>query len=81
MIDRDCMRESSPAGGRRRAPQGWGRPFSEAPIPGAAIEALLTARPELMLDGARPDLLNLRLCELWLSDEEVVCVRLTGPRG
>jgi hypothetical protein len=58
------------------------RPFSEAPVSGAAIDVLLAARPELMLDGARPtpDQLISRLGELWLPDEEVVYVGLAGPR-
>ncbi len=53
--------------------------LSEAPLDGDALERLLAARPELRLDGARPDFEELatRLRLFWLA-EVVLYVGLAG---
>ena len=52
------------------------------PISEAAIEELLTVRPELTLDGARPtrEQLVRRLAGFWFPDEVVVYIGLAGSR-
>ncbi|GIK78450.1 MAG: hypothetical protein BroJett022_21400 [Actinomycetes bacterium] len=47
-----------------------------------ALNALLTARPELRLDGERPDPESLadRLAAFWLRDAPVLYIGLAGPR-
>lgn len=51
-----------------------------APINPAAISQLLNAKPELTVDGARPDaeLLSQRVTEFWLPDESILYVGLAG---
>jgi hypothetical protein len=55
-------------------------PIRTAPISPFAVEALLTARPELKLDGARPTaaLLSARLAEFWFPDEPVLYIGRAG---
>jgi hypothetical protein len=50
------------------------------PISTEAVEELLTVRPELTVDGARPtvDELVARLASFWLPDETVVYLGLAG---
>lgn len=50
------------------------------PISGTAVQELLDARPELRLDGYRPDTAELtdRLASMWLGDETVLYVGLAG---
>jgi hypothetical protein len=52
------------------------------PISDDALRELLDARPELLLDGQRPDVdaLRRRLAEFWLPDEVIVYIGLAGPR-
>lgn len=52
------------------------------PISTAAVRALLEARPELRLDGGRPDVTHLgeRLASFWCPDEVVLYVGRAGPR-
>jgi hypothetical protein len=52
------------------------------PISRNAVQALLDDRPELALDGKRPDVdaLIARLTAFWLPDEVVVYIGLAGPR-
>jgi hypothetical protein len=54
-----------------------------APISVAAVDKLLDARPELTLDGQRPnrEQLAARLAGFWLPDEVVVYIGLAGPRA
>jgi hypothetical protein len=56
---------------------------SAAPISVAAVDKLLDARPELTLDGQRPnrEQLAARLAGFWFPDEVVVYVGLAGPRA
>jgi hypothetical protein len=56
---------------------------SAAPISVAAVAKLLDARPELTLDGQRPnrEQLAARLVGFWLPDEVVVYIGLAGPRA
>lgn len=51
-----------------------------APISSARIAELLDARPELTIDGARPDtdLLISRISEFWLPDENILYIGLAG---
>ena len=55
-------------------------PVQEADISLAAVNELLDARPELLLDGHRPtpELLAARLSSLWIADETVVYIGLAG---
>ena len=57
--------------------------LSAAPISLAAVDKLLDARPELTLDGQRPDREQLaaRLAGFWFPDEVVVHIGLAGPRA
>lgn len=52
----------------------------EAPIDLGRVDALLAARPELRLDGMRPDttLLARRLASFWLADETILYLGLAG---
>jgi hypothetical protein len=55
---------------------------SACPLSEDALEELLAARPELTLDGKRPDRRELahRLAAFWCADEVVLYVGLAGPR-
>ncbi|WP_081288327.1 hypothetical protein [Mycobacterium asiaticum] len=50
------------------------------PVSAAAVQQLLDARPELLLDGRRPtaDALADRLASMWLADETVLYIGLAG---
>ena len=52
----------------------------DCPLLQAALANLLRVRPELLIDGARPDAsaLEQRLSAFWLSDEVVLYVGLAG---
>lgn len=52
------------------------------PLAPAALQGLLEARPELTLDGERPDAgaVGGRLAAFWCPDEVVVYIGLAGPR-
>jgi hypothetical protein len=52
------------------------------PISTAAVRELLEVRPELRLDGGRPDVTHLaeRLASFWCPDEVVLYVGRAGPR-
>jgi hypothetical protein len=52
----------------------------DCPLSQAALETLLRARPELLVDGIRPDVSALaeRLSAFWLPDEVVLYVGLAG---
>ena len=54
--------------------------LTECPLAVTAIQDLLDARPELTLDGERPDAVTLgeRLAAFWLPDEVVLYVGLAG---
>lgn len=54
--------------------------LQDAPIDSRALERLLAARPELLLDGNRPSARQLaaRLRALWLPEEVVLYVGLAG---
>ncbi len=54
--------------------------LDEAPIDPACVQALLDTRPELRLDGMRPDapLLTQRLAAFWFPDEVVLYVGFAG---
>jgi hypothetical protein len=56
---------------------------SAAPISVSAVDQLLDARPELTLDGWRPNRAQLvaRLAGFWFPDEVVVYIGLAGPRA
>jgi hypothetical protein len=56
--------------------------IADCPISRTAIHTLLEVRPELMLDGTRPDAASLaeRLTSFWLPSEVVLYVGLAGPR-
>lgn len=55
---------------------------SPCPLSKAALQALLDVRPELTLDGVRPDAETLgeRLASFWCPDEVVVYIGSAGPR-
>jgi hypothetical protein len=59
-----------------------GNRYPACPLSKEALDALLGARPELRLDGARPDavLLGERLAAFWLPEEPVLYIGLAGPR-
>lgn len=65
-------------------PDPQGRTDSEeaCPLDLAAVQRLLDERPELTLDGGRPDAETLarRLAGFWCSDEVVLYVGRAGPR-
>lgn len=50
------------------------------PVSAAAVQQLLDVRPELLLDGRRPDTVTLadRLASMWLADETVLYIGLAG---
>ncbi len=52
----------------------------QCPVSGEAVDQLLGARPELLLDGARPtrDELATRLAAMWLPSETVLYVGLAS---
>ena len=54
--------------------------FAQCPLSPEAIERLLSARPELRLDGRRPTPAELaaRLRGLWLADEAILYIGLAG---
>lgn len=54
----------------------------DPPISPAAIDELLSARPELRLDGRRPSRPELagRLSEFWIADEVILYIGRAGPR-
>lgn len=54
--------------------------ISGAPIDTSRVQGLLDARPELRLDGMRPDaiLLARRLASFWLPDETILYIGLAG---
>jgi hypothetical protein len=54
--------------------------LAECPVYSTAVSAWLTARPELQLDGVRPDVdrLAARLARFWFPDEVVLYVGLAG---
>ncbi len=53
---------------------------AECPLSAIAVQQLLDARPELRLDGRRPNTAQLgaRLASCWLADEVVVYIGLAG---
>jgi hypothetical protein len=53
---------------------------SRAPVSASAVEELLRRRPELRLDGERPEAVELvrRLRDFWLADETVLYVGLAS---
>ena len=55
---------------------------SAYPLSNAALQELLDVRPELTLDGGRPDAETLgeRLATFWCPDEVVVYIGSAGPR-
>jgi hypothetical protein len=56
--------------------------LSRAPISGSAVDELLSVRPELTLDGSRPEPQELaaRLGTFWFRDEVVLYIGLAGQR-
>jgi hypothetical protein len=52
------------------------------PVSGSAVAELLSVRPELTLDGVRPEPHELaaRLSSFWCPDEVVLYIGLAGPR-
>lgn len=59
-----------------------GNSFPACPLSRQALDALLAVRPELRLDGARPnaEALGERLAAFWLPEEPVLYIGLAGPR-
>src|SRR3954454_8978684 len=57
-------------------------PPPRAPVSESAVDELLSIRPELTLDGVRPEPQELaaRLSAFWLPDEVVLYIGLAGPR-
>jgi len=56
------------------------RALAECPLAAAALQRLLDVRPELRLDGRRPDAdeLGARLASCWLPDEVILYIGLAG---